>query len=162
MIAVLPGSFDPPTYGHLDIIERSSRIFDSLHVLVAVNPRKKSLFTVEQKIKVLSGEIEKMKIGNVVCRLFGGLIVDYCQSTGIGLIVRGVRNSADFEYESEMARMNRHLNAETETVLMPANPNLVTFRSSSVKDILHFGGDISAIVPPGTLEILNSLINEKK
>jgi pantetheine-phosphate adenylyltransferase len=149
---MLPGTFDPPTNGHLDILQRASRLFEAVVVVVAVNPGKANLFSSEERfgmMKALSADLP-----NVTVSLWDGLIVDYAARHGIRLIVRGVRALADFDYEFELAAMNRSLNQQVETILLPTDQKYSVLRSSVVKDIARFGGGIASMVPPVVAEAL--------
>ncbi len=143
--AVFPGSFDPPTLGHMNLIERASRLFDSLDVVVAVNPEKKSLFSDRERLEML----EKLTAGfsNVTVHIWDSLIVDYCKKTGAGFLVRGVRNAMDFSHEFDLSLMNRHLCPDVETLFIPTEQKYFLVRSSSIKECAKFGGDISTMVP---------------
>jgi pantetheine-phosphate adenylyltransferase len=144
--AVYPGSFDPPTNGHCDIIGRSSLIFDHVIVAVAENATKKYDFTVDERIKMLK-EISK-DYGNIEIDHFEGLLVKYAEQVGAVTIIRGLRALSDFEYELELALMNRHLNQNVDTIFMMTNEHYSFIRSSLVKEVARLGGDISDKVPP--------------
>ena len=142
--AVCPGSFDPVTLGHLDIVERASAIYDEVTVAVLVNKKKSSLYTVEERMALLT-EVTAV-YGNVKVDSFHGLLVDYCRAKSIPVIVKGLRAISDFDYELQMAQMNHGL-AGVETLFMTTNP-LYSFRSSSlVKEVATYGGDVSGLVP---------------
>ncbi len=143
--AVCPGSFDPVTLGHLDIIERASRIYDEVVVAVLVNQKKASLYTVEERMGLLS-EVTGC-YGNVVVDSFRGLLVDYCREHSIPVIVKGLRAISDFDYELQMAQMNHGL-AAVETMFMTTNPLYSFLSSSLVKEVATYGGDVSGLVPP--------------
>lgn len=152
LTVMLPGTFDPPTNGHLDILQRASRMFEGVVVVVAVNPGKANLFSSEERfgmMKALSADLP-----NVTVSLWDGLIVDFAAQHGIRLIVRGVRALADFDYEFELAAMNRSLNPRVETVLLPTDQRYSVLRSSVVKDIARFGGAVAPMVPPIVAEAL--------
>jgi pantetheine-phosphate adenylyltransferase len=144
-LAIYPGSFDPITNGHLDLIERSSRIFGRLRVALLVNSEKKPLFTLEERIEMarqLTGGF-----ANVTVDTFDGLLVDYAARSGAKVIVRGVRAFSDYEYEFQMALMNRKLAPDLETIfLMPAE-NCTYVSSKLVKEIVRYGGDVRSLVP---------------
>jgi pantetheine-phosphate adenylyltransferase len=142
--AICPGSFDPVTLGHLDIIGRASRIYDEVVVGVMVNTSKRSLFTVEERIKLLEESVEAY--GNVRVDSFTGLLVDYCREHQIAVIVRGLRAVSDFDYELQMAQMNRDL-AAVETMFMATNPLYSFLSSSLVKEVALYGGDVAKLVP---------------
>ena len=142
--AVCPGSFDPVTLGHLDVVERASALYDQVVVAVLINKKKSSLFTVEERIAMLRRAVEPF--GNVVVDSFHGLVVDYCKDQGIPVIVKGLRAVSDFDYELQMAQMNHGL-AGVETLFMPTNPLYSFLSSSLVKEVATYGGDVSRLVP---------------
>ena len=142
--AVCPGSFDPVTLGHLDVVERASALYDQVVVAVLINKKKSSLFTVEERIEMLRRAVEPF--GNVVVDSFHGLVVDYCKDQGIPVIVKGLRAVSDFDYELQMAQMNHGL-AGVETLFMPTNPLYSFLSSSLVKEVATYGGDVSRLVP---------------
>ena len=142
--AVCPGSFDPVTNGHLDVIERMSPIFDEVVVAVLVNKNKSGLFTTEERMELLRESTADLP--NVTVDSFHGLLVDFCKAHGIGVIVKGLRAVSDFDYELQMGQMNHSL-AEVETLFMPTNPLYSFLSSSLIKDVAKWGGDVSAHVP---------------
>ena len=142
--AVCPGSFDPVTLGHLDIVERASKIYDEVTVAVLVNKKKSSLFTVEERMTLLT-EVTR-GYGNVKVDSFHGLLVDYCRDRDIPVIVKGLRAISDFDYELQMAQMNHGL-AGVETMFMTTNPLYSFLSSSLVKEVATYGGDVSGLVP---------------
>ena len=142
--AVCPGSFDPVTLGHLDIIGRASAIYDEVTVAVLINQKKSSLYTVEERMQLL-GEVTR-RYGNVVVDSFHGLLVDYCRTKDIPVIVKGLRAVSDFDYELQMAQMNHGL-AGIETLFMTTNPEFSFLSSSLVKEVATYGGDVSGLVP---------------
>lgn len=152
--AVCPGSFDPVTNGHLDIIARSANLYDEVVVAVFVNRTKSGLFSVEDRIDMLR-EVT-VPYSNVTVDSFQGLTVDYCKRHGIPVIVKGLRAVSDFDYELQMAQMNRGL-AGVDTLFMPTNPEYSFLASSLVKDIAGWGGDVSALVPKAVLARLDAL-----
>ncbi len=143
--AVCPGSFDPVTLGHLDIVERASAIYDEVTVAVLVNKKKSSLFTVEERMDLLRQVTGSY--GNVRVDSFHGLLVDYCRTKQIPVIVKGLRAISDFDYELQMAQMNHGL-AGVETLFMTTNPLYSFLSSSLVKEVATYGGDVSGLVPP--------------
>jgi pantetheine-phosphate adenylyltransferase len=149
--AVCPGSFDPVTNGHVDVINRAAALYDELVVAVLVNPGKAGLFPVEERMELLRDAVAPLP--NVRVDSFQGLLVDYCRARDIPVIVKGLRAVSDFEYELQMAQMNREL-AGTETLFVPTAPQVGHLSSSLVKQIAQFGGDVSTLVPKAVLERL--------
>ncbi|MEX5717604.1 pantetheine-phosphate adenylyltransferase [Geodermatophilus maliterrae] len=149
--AVCPGSFDPVTNGHVDVINRAAALYDELVVAVLVNPGKAGLFTVDERMELLREAVTELP--NVVVDSFSGLLVDYCRSHDIPVVVKGLRAVGDFEYELQMAQMNREL-AGIETLFVPTAPQVGHLSSSLVKQIATFGGDVSRLVPKGVLDRL--------
>ena len=143
--AVCPGSFDPPTNGHVDIIGRAASLFDEIVVAVLVNKSKKSLFTVEERIAML-GEIVT-PYPNVKVDSFHGLLVDYCRDHDVRAIVKGLRAVTDFDYELQMAQMNQQLSG-VDTLFMSTSPEWSFVASSLVKEVATFGGDVAHLLPP--------------
>ena len=145
MKAAFPGSFDPITLGHLNIIQRSADIFDEIVVIIAENHLKKYFFNTEERFELVSKLIKPRKTVSVdLCR---GLIVDFLKERGIPILIRGIREG-DFSYEFELSMMNKALNPEIETVFLTTDPKYSFIRSSAIKEIASFGGDISTMVPP--------------
>ena len=157
--AVCPGSFDPVTNGHLDIVGRASRLYDEVVVAVLVNKSKSGVFTVEERMDMLT-EVTG-EYGNVRVDSFHGLLVDYCRSHEIPVVVKGLRAVSDFDYELQMAQMNHQL-AGVETMFMPTNPLYSFLSSSLVKEVAMFGGDISGSVPPHVLTRLLARLAERR
>ena len=151
-LAVYPGSFDPPTNGHLDIIERSSRVFSRVIVAVAVNLRKNAFFTPAELVRMLKRLTSTM--GNVEVTSFRGLLVDFARVREAHILVRGIRAISDFEYEYQMAHMNRKLDQEIDTVIMMTGERFSAISSNIVKEIAQFGGKIDDLVPPLVRDIL--------
>ncbi len=143
--AVFPGSFDPPTLGHLNIIERASSLFTEIDVVVAVNPEKKYLFTPEERVEMLR-ELTK-NYSNVKIHTWNSLIVDYAKKNGADVLLRGIRNATDFAYEFDLSLINHSLNNKVDTIFIPCEQKYVTIKSSSIKELAKFGGDISQMVP---------------
>ncbi len=146
--AVYPGTFDPITNGHIDILERSLAVFDRVVVAIATNPRKQPLFTIAERIDFLKDAIGD-RGDRVAYDSFGGLLTAYCQSQGASCIVRGLRAMADFEYEFQFAHMNRRLAPGVDTVFFMTDERNHYVSSSLVKEVASFGGDISGLVPHG-------------
>jgi pantetheine-phosphate adenylyltransferase len=149
--AVCPGSFDPVTNGHLDIVSRASELFDEVVVAVLVNHKKSGLFSIPERMEILS-EVTA-DLGNVVIDSFDGLLVDFCTAHDIRSIVKGLRAVSDFDYELQMAQMNRRL-AGVDTVFMSTNPLYSFLSSSLIKEVATYGGDVSGLVPELVVERL--------
>lgn len=151
-VAVYPGSFDPPTNGHLDIIERSSKVFSRVIVAVALNLRKDAFFTPAERVRMLKRLTSTM--GNVEVTSFRGLLVQFAREQEAHVLVRGLRAISDFEYEYQMAHMNRKLDQEIDTVIMMTGERHSAISSNIVKEIAQFGGKIDDLVPPLVRDIL--------
>jgi pantetheine-phosphate adenylyltransferase len=149
--AVCPGSFDPVTNGHLDIIGRASRLFDEVIVGVLINQSKTGLFSIDERIAMLREATGGY--GNVRIESFQGLLVDFCKTVQAAVVVKGLRAVSDFDYELKMAQMNIGL-ASVETLFMPTNPLYSFLSSSLVKEVAKWGGDVSALVPDQVLAAL--------
>lgn len=143
--AVYPGSFDPITNGHIYIAERAAAVFDEVIVSVLVNERKVSAFSVEERCEMARESLSYVK--NITVDSFNGLLVDYVHQKGAGVIIRGLRAMSDFEYEFQMALMNRQLAPEIETFFIVTDPKYSYVSSSSVREIFHFGGTVRDVVP---------------
>jgi pantetheine-phosphate adenylyltransferase len=154
LTAAFPGSFDPPTLGHLNIIERAARIFDELLVVVAENRQKKYLFSADERVAMVKSLVEPQK--NVSVVLCDSLIVDFIQKRNIRLLVRGVRDVGDFSYEFELSMMNKALASAIETIFMTTDPEYFILRSSAIKELASFHGDVSGMVPPLVAEALRN------
>lgn len=144
--ALYPGSFDPVTYGHIDLINRARQIFDHVHVAIAVNSEKNPLFSVEKRLELLKQAIGKKK--GVTVETFDGLMVDYAQSKKIGIIIRGLRATSDFDYEFQMALTNRLLADQIDTMFLMPSEKHFYLSSRLIKEISQLGGDVSRFVPP--------------
>lgn len=151
--AVFAGSFDPPTNGHLDIIKRASGLFESVDVVVSVNPEKHTMFSEEERVQFLKELIKPFN--NVFVHSYKGIIVNYAKEVGAKVLVRGVRSANDFGYEFELALMNQNLNPDIETVFLQSKEKYAIVKSSSIKQLAQFGGDISRMVPPSVAEALS-------
>lgn len=154
--AMLPGSFDPPTLGHLDIIERSARLYDRLYVVIADNVNKSYLFSPEERHEMLK-EILK-NYANIDVVTHSGLVVDFAKEHNVGVMVRGVRALADFGYEFELAMTNKQLFPGLEVLFLPTSPKYFLLRSSAIKEMAAFGADISTMVPPLVAELMQQRI----
>jgi len=154
---VYPGSFDPPTNGHLNIIQRASRLFDQLEIVIADNKQKKYFFTADERLKMVTEMVAGLQ--NVQVNLWEGLIVDFVCNVGARIILRGVRALSDFEYEFELSLLNRGLNPQVETIFMPTDKKYSVLRSSAIKELAMFKGDVSSMVPPVVARALKAKIN---
>ncbi|MBS4177235.1 pantetheine-phosphate adenylyltransferase [Lederbergia citrea] len=154
-IAVCPGSFDPVTLGHLDIIKRGAKVFDEVYVVVLSNSSKKPLFSVEERIHLLKEVTKEME--NVKVDTFNGLLVDYADSVNANAIIRGLRAVSDFEYEMQITSMNRVLNEKIETFFIMTNNQYSFLSSSIVKEVAKYHGNISELVPK---EVEKALLNK--
>lgn len=153
--AIYPGSFDPVTKGHLDIIKRTSKIMEHLTIAVLENPRKKAVFSIEERLEMLQSVTSVFK--NVQVEHFQGLLIDYARQKNISIIVKGLRAISDFEFEFQMALVNRKLNPDIETLFMMTNSKYSYLSSSIVREIASFGGDISDLVPS---EVYDTIISK--
>ena len=156
-IAVFPGSFDPLTNGHLDIIRQASPLFDSLVVAVAHNSGKTPLFSMEERTSLIRESVRAFP--NVTVDSFAGLLVDYAKSLGAVAAIRGLRDAGDVDFELRMAQMNRSLYDQCVTLLVPTNAKFAMVSSSLVKEVFSYGGDVSKFVPPPVFE---SLLKRKR
>lgn len=152
--AVCPGSFDPVTNGHVDIIGRASRLFDEVVVATGTNPSKSRMFSPEERLEMLREACADFP--NVRVQGFQGLLTTFCQENDIHAVVKGLRAVSDFDYELQMAQMNASLAPEVETVFIPTSPEFSFLASSLVKEVSRFGGDVSGLVPPHVLEALRA------
>ena len=157
--AVYPGSFDPVTFGHLDIITRSAKLVDELIVGVLVNNAKSPLFSVEERVKILEKTVEN--IPNVKVIPFEGLLVEFVRKMEAQMVVRGLRAITDFEYELQMAQTNHKLEPELETILLTTSLEYSYLSSSTVKEVAAFGGDISQFVPHIVIERMQEKMDKK-
>ncbi|QDN90424.1 pantetheine-phosphate adenylyltransferase [Streptomyces sp. RLB3-6] len=155
--AVCPGSFDPITNGHLDIIARASRLYDVVHVVVMINQSKQGLFTVDERIELIR-EVTA-EYGNIQVEAYHGLLVDFCKQRDIPAIVKGLRAVSDFDYELQMAQMNNGLSG-VETLFIPTSPTYSFLSSSLVKEVAQWDGDISHLVPEVVLEALKGRLGK--
>ena len=159
-IAIVPGSFDPITYGHIDIIKRSAQLFDEVIVAILVNPDKKYLFTLEESEEMINESIKDFK--NVKVDSFSGLLVNYAKKVNSTVIVRGLRAVSDFEYEMQLTFMNKALDDNIETFYMMANKQYSFISSSIVKGVSGFGADLSKFVPKHVEERLEKKVKERE
>lgn len=157
--AVFAGSFDPPTFGHLNIIERSRGIFEELLVVVAVNRSKQHLFTEYERCALLSQLVKQWD--NVSVHLWEGLIVDFAREHKANVLIRGIRNMSDFSYEFDLSLMNKGLDPQIETLFMPTEPRFFVLKSSSIKELASFGGNLSGMVPQPIEQALRQKLQKK-
>ena len=158
--AVFAGSFDPPTFGHLNIIERAQKLFPEIHVVIAVNKNKNYCFSGEERLDVIQQLVSRWN--NVSVHLWDSLIVDYAKKIKADVLIRGVRNDNDFLYEFDLAMMNKSLNPQIETLFLVPDPKFFVLRSSSIKERAAFGGDVSTMVPPIVEAMLKKKFSPKK
>ena len=145
--AIYPGSFDPPTNGHLDIIERASHLFEEVYIGVLNNPEKKGMFTIDERKPMIEEVLPETPECRFIVEDFSGLLVDYARHRETFAVIRGIRAVSDYEYELQMALMNRRLEPRLETVFLVANPNVSYISSSLIKQIYKLGGEIDGLVP---------------
>lgn len=160
-IAVCPGSFDPVTSGHLDVIERSASFFKEVHVVVAVNTAKEPLFSAQERVAMIREAVVADGYPNINVTSTDGLITDYCKRVGPCVIVKGLRQNGDYEAELGMALVNRKL-AEVETLFLPADPAREHISSSIVKDVARYGGNIQGMVPDNVVDRLQLAMSRRK
>lgn len=153
--ALFSGSFDPPTYGHLNIIERAAMLFNELDIVIAINTAKTYLLSEQERLDLLTELTREWK--NTTVHLHSGLIVDYARATEAHVLIRGIRNFSDFSYEYDLALLNKGLNENIETLFLPTDPQFFVLKSSTIKELASFGGDVSKMVPP----IVEKMLNEK-
>ncbi|MDO4632311.1 MAG: pantetheine-phosphate adenylyltransferase [Eubacteriales bacterium] len=158
--AVYPGSFDPVTFGHLDIIKRSAKLVDELVVAVLQNNKKNPLFSVEERVKILQ-EVTK-DIENVRIESFSGLSIEFARKCEAGFLVRGLRAITDFDYELQMAQTNRVLAPDVDTIFLTTSLEYAYLSSSTVKEVAYYGGDISEFVPEPALRAINRKLQYKE
>lgn len=153
-IGVYPGTFDPVTLGHADIIRRGSKLVDKLVIGVTTNPSKDPMFTPDERIAMMRAEVSRLGVANVEVKGFNALLMKFAEREGASVILRGLRAVADFEYEYQMAGMNQQLNSGIETVFLMADVSLQPIASKLVKEIALFGGDVSRFVSPEVAELV--------
>jgi len=154
--ALYPGTFDPPTSGHVDLVERGAKLFDHLTVAILVNPVQNPLFTVDERVEMLKEATAG--IGNVSVATFDGMMVDFARQQGASAVLRGIRAISDYEHEFQMALMNRRLAPEIETVFLQPAGRYSFVSSRMVKEVFSFGGDVSGLVPANVLKRLRARI----
>ena len=153
-IAIYPGTFDPITLGHLDIIKRSTLLFDKLIIGVAENTPKKPLFSTSDRVNMIEYEVEQHNMKNVIIKSFDGLLVKFVKNENAHIIIRGLRAVADFEYEFQMSFVNRTLDQDIETVFLPATENVHFISSTFVKEVTRLSGDSKKLVSPNVQKLL--------
>jgi len=158
--AIYPGTFDPLTLGHLDLIQRASHIFDRVIVAVVVNSRKKTSFTAEDRLEMANASVKGLK--NVRVDAFDGLLVDYARSLKIHVLLRGIRAFSDFEYEFQMALTNRKMAPEIETVFLMPKESFSYISSSTVREVMERGGNIGDFVPPAVRRYIQKRAGKRK
>ena len=158
--AVFAGSFDPPTFGHLNIIERAQKLFSEIHVVIAVNKNKSYCFSGEERLDVIQKLVSRWD--NVSVHLWDSLIVDYAKKIQADVLIRGVRNDNDFLDEFDLAMMNKSLNPQIETLFLVPDPKFFVLRSSSIKELAALGGGVSTMVPPIVEAMLKKKFSPKK
>lgn len=156
--ALCPGSFDPPTNGHIDVIERASRYFDGVVVGVIANPSKEPLFSLEERTEMLKDALSHLD--NVEIESFDGLLVTFAEARGLHLVVKGLRAVSDFEYELQMAQMNAALAPGLDTFFVTASPGWAFLSSSLVKEVARYGGAVDGLVPPVVAAALRDRFSE--
>ena len=159
-VAVYPGSFDPITNGHLDIIERALKVFDKVIVAILINPTKKGLFSAEERVELIK-KVTK-DLDNVEVESFEGLLVDFLAKKDTNIIIKGLRAVSDFEYEFQMALMNNKLNSDVETVFMMTSAEYSYLSSSSVKQVAFFDGSVEGLIPSMIIEKLKEKVRKVK
>jgi pantetheine-phosphate adenylyltransferase len=157
--ALYPGTFDPPTNGHVDLIQRGSKLFEHLTVAILNNPVKNPLFTVEERVEMLKEVTAALP--NVSVATFGGMMVEFARQQGASAVLRGIRAISDYEYEFQMALMNRRLAPEIETVFLQPAGRYSFVSSRMVKEVFSFGGDVTGLVPPNVLRRLRGRMGGK-
>ncbi|MBK5200745.1 MAG: pantetheine-phosphate adenylyltransferase [Spirochaetaceae bacterium] len=158
MNAMFPGSFDPPTLGHLDIIQRSAKLYDKLYVVVASNMQKKTMFSAKERADMLKELLESYD--NIEVVIYSGLVVNFAKENGVEVMIRGVRALVDFGYEFELAMTNKKLYPELEVLFMPTSPNYFLLRSSQIKELAFYGANIETMVPPLVAKAIGKRLNE--
>jgi pantetheine-phosphate adenylyltransferase len=156
--ALYPGTFDPPTNGHVDLIQRGSKLFDHLTVGILINPVKNPLFTVDERVEMLKEATGAL--GNVSVATFDGLMVEFARQQHATAVLRGIRAISDYEHEFQMALMNRRLAPEIETVFLQPAGRYSFVSSRMVKEVVSFGGDVTGLLPPNVLKRLRARINK--
>ncbi len=154
-LAIYPGSFDPVTFGHIDVLKRAQKLFDKVIVLLSNNPKKKTLFSLEERIEMIRDACNNCNINNVEVRHTNRLTVDFAKETGASCIIRGIRTLSDFDYEFQMALANKILNKDIETIFLMTDEKYTVVTSSLVKEIAKYGGNLKYFVPDNVIKALN-------
>ncbi len=157
-IGIYPGSFDPITVGHLDIIDRAIKIFDKLIILLSFNPNKKKFFSLDQKKNMIINSIDNFKSKNIIIDVWDGLLIDYMKLNSIYFLVKGIRNISDFDYEYTMHLCNKNLYSKLDTIFLMSNPENIHISSSLVREIISMNGDIRNFVSHNAYQIIKSYI----
>lgn len=157
--AIYPGSFDPITNGHMDIIERAASMAGHLTVAILINPQKKGMFSFEERKRLIEESVKHLDNVEVIC--FSGLLADYCRENDMEIIVRGLRAISDYEYEMQMAQMNKKLYSKVDTIFLMTNPAYAYLSSSLVKEVAGFGGCVSDLIPSVAYESLREKLKER-
>ncbi|MDR3199873.1 MAG: pantetheine-phosphate adenylyltransferase [Spirochaetales bacterium] len=155
---LFPGSFDPPTNGHMNLLHRAAKLWDEIDVVIAVNQLKSCTFSAEERLEMMRTLVKDYK--NVRVSVWDRLIVDYAEQVGAKVIIRGVRAMVDFTYEFELSMTNKGLKPGIETIFMPTDPQYFVLRSSAIKEIALFGGDVSTMVPPIVVQALKEKLKK--
>ena len=155
MQVIFPGTFDPPTNGHLDLMRRAARMFGRVVVVIAVNPDKAALFSAQERLEMINSLVQDLP--NAEVHVWQGLIVEFARREGIYTLLRGVRALSDFEYEFELSMMNKALFPRIETIFLPTDQKYFVLRSSGIKEVARFGGDVRSMVP----EVVSQALTEK-
>ena len=158
--AIYPGTFDPITFGHLDIIKRASELFDGIKVTIGINPAKSPLFSIEERLALLEGVLKDFS--NVSIDTYSGLVVEHARNSGAIAIIRGLRAVSDFEYEFQMALTNRKIAGDVNTVFLMPNEKYTYLNSTIVRSLAQFGGDVSDFVPPLVADALREKFHAKR
>ncbi len=152
--AIYPGTFDPITFGHLDLLKRACCIFDKVYIAVAKNAGKNPMFSAYEREQLIGEIVAEMKLDNAEVKSFDSLTVEFAKSLGASAIIRGLRAVSDFEYEFQMAQMNRHLSSEIETIFLMPSEKFFYTSSTLIKQVQHYGGNIDRFVPKNVLNAL--------
>lgn len=154
--AIFPGSFDPPTKGHLNLIERGSKLFDSIDVVISFNSDKNHFLSVEDRVKLMKESVEELGYKNINVVSWENLIVEYARKAGASVILRGLRALSDFGYEFELAMINKHLDQGIETIFLPTDPEFFVLRSAVVKEMYKYDGKLDDLIPAPVVEYLKN------